>query len=92
MPSKIDVYQIGVWFCAGFFTGAGLGDCRVARRTDLLRDLSASADWTDCHFLQAPKVDPLEALAKIRSPVHNPHVDFAFWQFKACLAKPGSAR
>jgi hypothetical protein len=24
-------------------------------------------DWTDCHFLQAPKVDPLEALAKIRS-------------------------
>ena len=24
-------------------------------------------DWTDCHFLKAPKVDPLEALAKIRS-------------------------
>ena len=24
-------------------------------------------DWTDCHFLQAPKIDPLEALAKIRS-------------------------
>jgi hypothetical protein len=23
MPSKIDVYQIGVWFCVGFFTGAG---------------------------------------------------------------------
>jgi hypothetical protein len=24
-------------------------------------------DWTDCHFLKAPKVDPLEALAKVRS-------------------------
>jgi len=24
-------------------------------------------DWTDCHFLQAPKVDPLDALAKVRS-------------------------
>ncbi len=24
-------------------------------------------DWTDCHFLKAPKVDPLQALAKIRS-------------------------
>ena len=23
MPSKIDVYLIGVWFCVGFFTGAG---------------------------------------------------------------------
>jgi hypothetical protein len=23
MPSKIDLYQIGVWFCVGFFTGAG---------------------------------------------------------------------
>jgi hypothetical protein len=21
-------------------------------------------DWTDCHFLQAPKIDPLEALAR----------------------------
>jgi hypothetical protein len=24
-------------------------------------------DWTDCHFLKAPKVDPLEALAKVRA-------------------------
>jgi len=24
-------------------------------------------DWTDCHFLNAPKVDPLQALAKLRS-------------------------
>jgi hypothetical protein len=23
MPSKIDFYQIGVWFCVGFFTGSG---------------------------------------------------------------------
>ena len=23
MPSKINLYQIGVWFCVGFFTGAG---------------------------------------------------------------------
>jgi hypothetical protein len=23
MPSKIDIYQIGVWFCVGFFTSAG---------------------------------------------------------------------
>jgi hypothetical protein len=23
MPNKIDPYQIGVWFCVGFFTGAG---------------------------------------------------------------------
>ena len=23
MPSKIDLYQIGVWFCVGFFTSAG---------------------------------------------------------------------
>jgi hypothetical protein len=23
MPSKINLYQIGVWFCAGFFTSAG---------------------------------------------------------------------
>jgi hypothetical protein len=23
MPSKVDLYQIGVWFCVGFFTGAG---------------------------------------------------------------------
>jgi hypothetical protein len=23
MPSKIDLYLIGVWFCVGFFTGAG---------------------------------------------------------------------
>jgi hypothetical protein len=23
MPSKIDLYQIGVWFSVGFFTGAG---------------------------------------------------------------------
>jgi hypothetical protein len=22
MPSKIDLYQIGVWFCVGFFTSA----------------------------------------------------------------------
>lgn len=24
-------------------------------------------DWTDCHFLKEPKVDPLQALSKIRS-------------------------
>jgi hypothetical protein len=23
MPSTITLYQIGVWFCVGFFTGAG---------------------------------------------------------------------
>jgi hypothetical protein len=23
MPSKINLYQIGVWFCVGFFTSAG---------------------------------------------------------------------
>jgi len=23
MPSTINFYQIGVWFCVGFFTGAG---------------------------------------------------------------------
>ena len=23
MPSNINLYQIGVWFCVGFFTGAG---------------------------------------------------------------------
>jgi hypothetical protein len=23
MPSKINLYQIGVWVCVGFFTGAG---------------------------------------------------------------------
>ena len=23
MPSTINVYQIGVWFCVGLFTGAG---------------------------------------------------------------------
>ena len=23
MPSKIKLYQIGVWFCVGFFTSAG---------------------------------------------------------------------
>ena len=23
MPSTINLYQIGVWFCVGFFTGAG---------------------------------------------------------------------
>jgi hypothetical protein len=23
MPTKIDIYQIGVWFCVGFFTSAG---------------------------------------------------------------------
>jgi|BarGraNGADG00212_1021973.scaffolds.fasta_scaffold272991_1 hypothetical protein len=35
MPSTINLYQIGVWFCVGFFTGAGLGDCRLARRSNL---------------------------------------------------------
>jgi hypothetical protein len=23
MPSTVNVYLIGVWFCIGFFTGAG---------------------------------------------------------------------
>jgi hypothetical protein len=23
MPTTINLYQIGVWFCVGFFTGAG---------------------------------------------------------------------
>jgi len=23
MPSTVNLYQIGVWFCVGFFTGAG---------------------------------------------------------------------
>jgi hypothetical protein len=23
MPNTINLYQIGVWFCVGFFTGAG---------------------------------------------------------------------
>jgi hypothetical protein len=23
MPSTIDLYLIGVWFCVGFFTGVG---------------------------------------------------------------------
>jgi hypothetical protein len=23
MPSTINLYQIGVWFCVGFFTGSG---------------------------------------------------------------------
>jgi len=23
MPSKIDLHLIGIWFCVGFFTGAG---------------------------------------------------------------------
>ena len=23
MPTKVDLYLIGVWFCVGFFTGAG---------------------------------------------------------------------
>ena len=23
MPTVINLYQIGVWFCVGFFTGAG---------------------------------------------------------------------
>jgi hypothetical protein len=23
MPSKINLYQIGVWLCVGFFTSAG---------------------------------------------------------------------
>ena len=35
MPSKIDIYQIGVWFCVGFFTGAGWAIAGVARRADL---------------------------------------------------------
>lgn len=25
MPSTITLYQTGVWFCVGFFTGAGWG-------------------------------------------------------------------
>jgi hypothetical protein len=23
MPSTVNLYQIGVWFCVGFFTGTG---------------------------------------------------------------------
>lgn len=25
MPSTISLYQVGVWFCVGFFTGCGWG-------------------------------------------------------------------
>jgi hypothetical protein len=42
MPSTVNLYQIGVWFCVGFFTGAGWGDRGVDRRTDLFRRLKAS--------------------------------------------------
>jgi hypothetical protein len=33
MPNTITLYQIGVWVCVGFFTGAGwtLGSWLVAR-------------------------------------------------------------
>ena len=34
MPSKIDIYQIGVWFCVGFFTERRLGARCVARGAD----------------------------------------------------------
>ena len=33
MPSKIDVYQIGVWFCVGFFTSAGWIAAWLVERT-----------------------------------------------------------
>ena len=42
MPSKIDVYQIGVWFCVGFFTGAGWAIAGW-RRAHLISCLNASA-------------------------------------------------
>jgi hypothetical protein len=41
MPSKINLYQIGVWFCVSFFTSR-LGDCGVARRADFICRLNAS--------------------------------------------------
>ena len=31
MPSTVNPYLIGVWFCVGFFTGSRVGGCRVAR-------------------------------------------------------------
>ena len=33
MPNAITLYQVGVWFCVGFFTGAGwaLGAWLIAR-------------------------------------------------------------
>jgi hypothetical protein len=42
MPPKINLYQIGVWFCVGFFHQCRLGDCGVARRADFICRLNAS--------------------------------------------------
>ena len=41
MPSTIKLQLIGVWFCVGFFTGAGWGARLVARRADIFAHLSA---------------------------------------------------
>jgi hypothetical protein len=43
MPSTINLYQIGVWFCVGFFTGAGWAIAAWRCRANLLPYLSASA-------------------------------------------------
>ena len=42
MPSTVNLHLIGVWFCVGFLTGAGVGGCHVARGTDHLLYLT----WT----------------------------------------------
>jgi len=36
MPSKINLYQIGVWFCVSLFHQCRLGDCGVVRRADFI--------------------------------------------------------
>ncbi len=43
MPSTINLYQIGVWFCVGFFTGAGWAIAAWLVGADLLPYLSANA-------------------------------------------------
>ena len=35
MPSTVNLYQIGVRFCVGFFDGRRLGDGRLDSRPDL---------------------------------------------------------
>jgi hypothetical protein len=42
MPSKINLYQIGVWFCVGFFTSAGWAIAALPRRADFICRLNAS--------------------------------------------------
>ena len=42
MPSTVNLYQIGVWFCVGFFTGAGWAIAALLVGPDLLCRLNAS--------------------------------------------------